>query len=295
MPETTSPDPSGPGTTCEEAFREIVIACARALDPAMAEFLETDRESGPHKARVALRRLTTALDAFAPMLRRKEAHLLRKAAKQLFRRLGDVRDSDVFTRTHAGESGHKGRAKQNIALRAKVRGELRKARAVGFSGTMTKAVLPEGSLYRRSAAGRALRALPVRDFARQALDSAWACCSGYGPALSALPEDALHDFRKDMKSLRYTAEFFAGQFPVLAAPPFRDDIRAIQDALGAHNDYLVSLRLMEGDAAASIPKREAKALARAEMLWGRMASAAPPWRDPPPSSLTTVMPMPTAT
>lgn len=279
MTEDATPETAA--TTCEEAFREIVIACARALDPAMAEFLDSERESGPHKARVALRRLTTALDAFSPILRRKPAQRLRKAAKQLFRRLGDVRDSDVFTRTHAGESGHKGRLKQNLALRAKVRGELRKTRAVGFSGTMTKAVLPEGGLYRRSAEGRALRAMPVHDFARDALDSAWACCSGYGPALSALPEDALHDFRKDMKSLRYTAEFFAGQFPVLAAPPFRDDIRAIQDALGAHNDYLVSLRLMDPDAAAGIPKREAKALARAEMLWRRMAAAAPPWRAPP--------------
>jgi CHAD domain-containing protein len=201
--QTVSPDHA-----CEDAFRVIVTGCLVAFDTAFDAFNDTDHESGPHKARVALRRLTTALDAFAPILRRKRARVLRGRVKHVFRKLGEIRDSDVFLRDHAEEAVRKELARDNAALRDKVRASLGKSGAGQLSAQIAAEVAPGGVLYRQSHAGRALRAMPLAAFARNALEQAWVTCTAHGGSITALSETALHDFRKDMKSLRYLSEFF---------------------------------------------------------------------------------------
>lgn len=275
MPSDPTPDPTPP--TCEDSFRRIVTDCALAIDAALAVFLDTEDPSGPHKARVALRRLTTAMDAFAPLLRRKRRRALRDQAKHIFRELGQVRDSDVYTRSREGKPGHPKRARANQALREKVRADLRRARMVGFTGALVAAVQPGGDLYRQSAAARDSRVQPVRAFAADLLDAAWRRCLAYGASVQAIPEADRHEFRKDMKALRYLAEFFADLFPALEAEPFRSDFRDLQDALGVLNDYAVSLAIEKRKAPARLPAPEAKALAEAQEIWARLAGETPPW------------------
>lgn len=272
-------DPAkSPDETCEQAFRDIVTVCAQAIDVALAEFLETERESGPHKARVALRRLTTALDAFAPILRRKMCRHLRRRAKKLFRALGEVRDSDVFTQNHAHEVGHEQRLKRNLAIRFKVRSELRRDRAVTFTGELMRAVLPGGDLFKRSSTGLALREADVVNFAARAIEEAWQECRGYGPSIETLESASMHEFRKDMKSLRYLCEFFVDQFPEFSDGPFDRDLRDMQDCLGVLNDYAVALQILGEKRPSSLPDRERKALTKAEQVWRRLATADRPWR-----------------
>lgn len=88
-----------PGMTAEAALTALVTGCALDIDRHLAQVMETAAPEGPHKTRVALRRLTTALDAFAPLLRRSAARALRREAKRIFRRLGEVRDVDVYLET----------------------------------------------------------------------------------------------------------------------------------------------------------------------------------------------------
>lgn len=89
--------PPSPEEACEDAFRAIVTGRLGAFGVALDEFNTTDRESGPHKARMGLRRLTTALDAFAPIPGRKHALVLRDhagdtARKDLLREGAALRD-----------------------------------------------------------------------------------------------------------------------------------------------------------------------------------------------------------
>jgi CHAD domain-containing protein len=275
MPPADPADP--PPLTCEASFRQIATDCALAIDAALAVFLDTEDPSGPHKARVALRRLTTAMDAFAPLLRRKRRRALRDQAKHIFRELGQVRDSDVYTRSREDRPGHPKRARANQALREKVRADLRRARMVGFTPALVAAVQPGGDLFRQSADAREARAQPVRAFAADLLGGAWRRCLAYGASVQAIPEADRHEFRKDMKALRYLAEFFADLFPGLEAEPFRSDFRDLQDALGVLNDYAVSLAIEKRKPPARLPAPEAEALTQAQAIWARLASATPPW------------------
>jgi CHAD domain-containing protein len=64
---------------------------------------------------------------------------------------------------------------------------------------------------------------------------------GEDPALSA---DALHRLRIDFKQLRYTCEFFLDVFRVESRSALRR-IVAFQDCLGAHQDAVVAMQLVE--------------------------------------------------
>lgn len=262
----------------EQAFRGIVTACAQAIDVALAEFLETDRDAGPHKARVALRRLTTALDAFAPILRRKPAKRLRRDAKKLFRSLGQVRDSDVFLQNHAHEPGHDQRLKRNLGIRLKVRREMRRQRAVAFTGELLKSALADGELYKRSSSAAELRNADVTGIARAALNEAWQKCRAYGPSIQRLDATTLHEFRKDMKALRYLSEFFTDVFPDIGEGPFDDSLRDMQDCLGVLNDYAVAMQILGRKPSPDLPAREKKAMERAEDLWKTLSAQNPPWQ-----------------
>lgn len=273
--------PLSPDATCEDAFRAIVTGCLVAFDAALDEFNTTDHESGPHKARVALRRLTTALDAFAPILRRKHALVLRDRVKHVFRKLGEVRDHDVFLRDHADNTARKDLLREGAALRDRVRATLRKSWAGQLAAQIAADVAPDGVLLRQSHEGRAFRAMRLAEFARTALEQAWATCTAYGESIAGLPETTQHDFRKDMKSLRYLAEFFQTLYPGLAREPFDSDFRAIQDALGALNDHAVAVERLRRKPGAVLPPWPDGALAEAEAVWSRLRGETPPWRDQP--------------
>lgn len=271
-----APTPASP--SAEDTFRDICLSAAQAMDAALAVFLETEDQAGPHKARVALRRLTTALDAFLPLLRRKQTAKLRARAKRIFRRLGTVRDSDVLLEAKGRKGASAALIAQNRQLRSTTRDRLRKTRAIGFPQELRLAVMPGGPIYRRSPSAQVRRAAPVALLAADLLETAWDRCRAWGPSVRRIPEDRRHDFRKDMKSLRYLAEFFAGQIPGLQEDPFRSDFRAIQDDLGTVNDHAVSLLLDGARRPARPPPPVAEALARADRLWQQLSASTPPWR-----------------
>jgi CHAD domain-containing protein len=271
-----------PGVSCEAAFRSIVLSCAQALDAALAVFLESDDPAGPHKARVALRRLTTALDAFSPILRRKGSAALRSQAKAFFRDLGKVRDSDVHLMKADFDTGagpRKDLLSRNRRLRDKTRARLRKARTVAFAQILRLAVQQEDGIFRRSPAAQARREAPVSAFAEDAISQAWAVCRGYGTSVKAIPEPGRHDFRKDMKTLRYLAEFFSADLPGLQDTDFLKDFRKMQDALGVLNDFTVALEIEGRKPSDRLPPTVAAALDRAEALWSRLYPAPVPWDD----------------
>ena len=278
-----TPAPSAetiPEETCEAAFRGIAQSCAQALDASLAVFLETDDPSGPHKARVALRRLTTALDAFGPILRRKASAALRSHAKAMFRDLGRVRDSDVHLMNAdpgLGAKATKELADRNRRLRDKTRDRLRKSRMVRFTQVLRVSVQDGGTLFRRSHAAQDRRAAPVTDFAAEALGAAWATCRAYGPSVKAIPDLKRHDFRKDMKTLRYLAEFFADHFPDLRETVFLRDFRKMQDALGTLNDFMVALEIEGRSLPDPLPPKVVTALNQAEALWKALHPATLPW------------------
>lgn len=272
---TPPPDEIAAGMTSEAALVLLLRACVIAIDQSLALFLESDEPEGPHKSRVALRRLTTVLDGFQPLLRRKALHRTRTEAKTIFRQLGKVRDAQVFL-TNLEESDRSAKLiKATGLLRDKVRRDLRQRRAVSFAPSLLRD-LSSGGLLRRKAPGRALRLMPVDHLAAQSMDSIYAACLALGRDLAALSVEDLHEFRKRMKSFRYLAEFFAPLWQHADFPAQRRALKDIQDALGDLNDQANA----RARGATVDPQKAIKAMHAAQEQWDILKDAPAWWRGP---------------
>lgn len=265
---------------CETVFRQIVESCTQAIDCHLAVFLLSDHESGPHKTRVALRRLTTALDAFAPILRKSVRRDFRNEAKDIFRALGKVRDSDVTLARNGAVAGHSERASRNGKLREKTRAHLRKRKAVTFAPRLRNAVQSNGRIFGEKRKAQILRQTAIGVFAADALNQHWAECLGFGPSIRALAIEQRHDFRKAMKSARYLCEFFEPCFPAIGADPFLSDFRRLQNMLGILNDCEVARSLDKRIREMPRSDAESRAMAEAGQIWQRLRGTQMPWDQP---------------
>jgi CHAD domain-containing protein len=99
--------------------------------------------------------------------------------------------------------------------------------------------------------------------------------------MAGKPEQ-VHGFRKDIKTFRYLAEFFAPLFSELARASFNADLRSLQDALGSLNDQIVVAR-MAGDKSVSPDPEMQRETARAAEVWARMSRNLAPWRGDQPT------------
>lgn len=262
------------GMTSEAALLLLMQARVAEIDQHLAVFMERDDEAGPHKSRVALRRLTTVLDGFRPLFRRALWRPLREEAKAIFRELGRVRDAQVLLAGMAEDPRRARHAAALIPLRDKVRRRLRARGAVAFGANLLRR-MGEGELLRAKETGQTLRARPVEVLAAAAMEDLFQSCRALGRDLSTLSVTDLHEFRKRMKSLRYMAEFFAPLWHHPDWPATRRDLQDIQDALGTLNDQANARR--RGIAVSDEKSR--RALAEAQNLWSRIAAAPAWWRD----------------
>lgn len=267
----------GPGLSVEGAFRAIVRTCCTEIDGHIAFVLDRDEATGPHKARVWLRRLVTALDAFEPVLKRKATAAFRKEAKGIFRQLGKLRDSDVLLEGMA--EGQRSRKLLDAAarLRVKVRAKLRDANAVLF-GPLFLRTVEDGSIFRTGPVAVLLRAEAIDRLAEAALDVAWEDCRKHRAKLAALAPTELHEFRKDLKTLRYQTEFFAPFLVSDRASAFRSELQRLQDLLGMATDAEAA-RALAGKAADKAERDAVRsAVARAEAFWRALVAEEPWWR-----------------
>ncbi|MEY4982355.1 MAG: hypothetical protein RIR62_621 [Pseudomonadota bacterium] len=271
-PDPAAPDALAPDLDTERAFRLLVARCCADVDQQIAQFLEQDDPGGAHKARVALRRLTTTLDAFRHILKRKGYAAERARAKAIFREIGKVREADVYLDLRGDAARPKDRQKA-MRLRAEVRQTLRRNRHVGFTPALM-ARIADGALFRASERGLAARRRPLRDTAAAALDECHADCMAYPADLADLSEVKRHDLRKALKGLRYAGEFFAPLWPSPLWPLLRGHLRDVQDGLGHLND-LAAARQRDGR---TDRQAEAEALAAAARAWAALR-AAPRWWD----------------
>lgn len=269
--------PGGTATSCEAALRDFCAAACAMLDEGLALVMADEDPRGPHKARVALRRLTTCLDAFAPLMRQKPLAIIRRRAKAMFRALGQLRDSDVYTIDRAAQPGHAGRLRQNRRWRKMLRESLGKGRALRFSQKLLADIAPGAGLLRQGRKARALRAAPVAGFADGFMQMLWQESTGFGPSVAALSAERRHDFRKTLKALRYACEHFVDYLPLPGMPGFLDRLRPLQDALGILNDFDVALEFEGRGPPPVLPAREAQALAEAEALWAGLVLTGAPW------------------
>ncbi|MDT8855439.1 CHAD domain-containing protein [Paracoccaceae bacterium Fryx2] len=288
-PETPPDDPVGasgksvwPGQTAEQALRHITLACAEDFARHLAALTESDAPEGPHRARIALRQLRTALAGMARLINRPARAAVEAEARRLFRLLGHWRDADILMQhdTTAALAADRAadRAARAAAIRTEVRAALVQAGADRFAPALRARFAGDGWHRRGHKAARRRRA-PVTGIARRALRRAWKRCTAHRGGIRAMSDAERHAFRKDAKALRYLSDFFRRLWPGRRADRFRDRLETLQDALGMLNDLAtIRARTTPGHplARTAPDKRARKALRRSERDWRRLRKAGVP-------------------
>lgn len=255
----------------------IAAACERliALQPAVLR----DRDPEPlHQMRVAMRRLRTTLQQFAPALELPASLRPARLARH-GRRLGLARDLDVLRDRLDRQLLPRLPEAELRALRPLLR-QLRRERRL--AGEQLAAALRSGSYLRvlaklqkwlRQPAYTPLAEQPLADWLlplQLPPVSALLCHPGWfvdDPLAGAAP---LHDLRKRCKASRYAMENLAEiQGPVLA--PWIDSLRRVQQLLGDLNDLQVLQAAITdqigGEIAADLPELHALLQQQSQALW----------------------------
>lgn len=250
----------------QAAFAVIARACMVQFRLNEALLLATADPVALHQARVALRRLRSALSLNKAMLADSRFPGLCADLRWLAARLGKARDLDVLI----------ARAGDNF-----LREQLCKARAGAYrnAGRALRSVRARTLMidlaawiaigdWRAAPETRAMRDLSARCFAVIVLDRQFRRLRTAGRNLARLDDRARHEVRKTAKKLHYAAGFYASLFDGKRErrrhKRFVAAVQALLDQLGALNDLatvpglLAALDLVEQPQAAMLLGAEAK-------------------------------------
>ncbi len=232
-----------------DAFEAIGLSCLHHFRANAAIVLERQDGAALHQARVALRRLRSAIAIFAPVLETAEAAAAAHFKPELAWLAGELapaRDIDVLIErlSDADLRAALGAARLTAHRRAGEAIESARARAI---------LLDLAQWLTREAGhepGRTQNPDPpsVGEFALAALERGRRKVKRKGRDLATLDDVARHDLRKAAKTLRYAADFFQGLFPDHRAQRrhrrFVKALEALQEKLGVLNDMAAVPRVL---------------------------------------------------
>lgn len=275
-----------PSMTVAAAFRAIILACIRQFRLNEMLILERDDRDALHQARVALRRLRSALSLLRASMADAPYARFSGESRWLTGELGRARDIDVLADRLADEELAQALLRHRRDAYAQVRRALDSPRARMLALDLVEWVSGDAGTELAGGAG----ALPVGDFAAALLDDLRSKVKKRGRHLADIDDEARHRLRKSAKKLRYAAEFFAGLYEgkeERRAKHFLSTLSALQDDLGALNDLatlpgLLAELGLEGQAEALLPARmrdKEKLLHKAAGAHAAFADAARFWRQ----------------
>ena len=241
-----------PGMTTAAAFQAVMHACIRQFRLNEPLLLQARLPEALHQARVAMRRLRSALSLFKPVIADDGLESLKERLRAVSRDLGEARNLDVYLSASARpEAQENGSAPGVLAFVAELEARRRAAydRLIARlqSGDFCRLML---ELFIWIEAGpwlapadplrRADREQRVEVFAAALLDERRRKVKRKGRHLDTLAPEARHRVRIQAKKLRYAADFFGS----LAVRPkdkrrhaaFIEAMADLQQHLGDLND-----------------------------------------------------------
>lgn len=256
-----------PATTVEAAFLAIMWSCIRHYRLNEPSLLATQDPAALHQARVALRRLRSALTLFKAVAADDRFAALRDEVRALAAALGNARDLDVLLdQPPAPELQDRLMAARNDAYAAV------RARLENVEGRRVMLDIAEWltvGAWRTAAATAAARGEPVEAFAADQLRRLRRSLKRRGADLVDIGDDERHEARIAAKKLRYATEFLGSLFTGgKAARRYRRFGAALEDLqgyLGTLNDMATAPRLLADlglPVPAEPPPRRRRALLR---------------------------------
>ena len=247
-------------TTADSALAAILGNCFHQFGLNEPCVLAGDDPEGVHQARVALRRLRSALGLFRDLIPLADRAWLAAETKALADTLGPARDWDVFLAellapVKAAFAAHPELYSDLAALEAAALAERHRAyervRALFASPGHTRFQLRFGEWlesrgWRAQPVTRtsALLFRPLRETADALLDRRHRKARKIGGDFAELGYADRHQLRIALKKLRYAADFFRSLYDEKPVGRYLHRLSAFQDALGHLNDVATAARLV---------------------------------------------------
>lgn len=229
-----------------EAFRCIALNCLEHFQRNEQGLLTSKDPEFVHQARVALRRLRSAIKLFAPVLPAEFVTTYGKTWQTLGSALGEARNWDVFLEETlppfmaAFPNDKNGKHLRKIAQR--------KAQSARKSiiGLLATSEYPRLLLEFTAAVYTVSQSLPIplEDFARQQISRHARNARKLAIRQAELSPSERHKMRIAFKKLRYTLEFFAPLLPKRKLEPYLAALLKFQDQLGLINDHVTAEMLI---------------------------------------------------
>lgn len=208
-------------------------------------------EEGVHQARVALRRLRSAIQVFRKALPREPFQRLEGQVKWLAKSLGAARDLDVLqaelidpARAALADGDDvtpllKRLKRAQSAAHAQVAKTLASPRYARFLVDLLEAAISDDWLTDDAPVTR-----PAAPAAAAALSKAHARTLKQGKGFKKLSIEERHALRIRIKRLRYGSEISSGLFDARKTAAFAKSLAGLQEGLGRLNDVAVAERLL---------------------------------------------------
>jgi inorganic triphosphatase YgiF len=241
----------------EMVARDIFRDCFAQIAGNLARVAEEEAPEGPHQLRVGLRRLRTGLKLFEPVLGTGAGADLSEAARRLGQSVSGLRDLDVLGEEVAalGSRGLDDAARDALlaalatrrdAERARVRAHLAGPEGTEFIFTLAEFIETRGWLVPTDYAQTARLARPIGALAPKMLDKRLRAARRRARGIENLDDEALHDLRKSLKTLRYGVEMFAPAYGGREVATYVRAIKDLQDQFGSLTDAAMAHHWLGG-------------------------------------------------
>ncbi|MEO5365443.1 MAG: CHAD domain-containing protein [Magnetococcus sp. WYHC-3] len=248
-----------PEHSVSEAFRLILAHNLTQLEQWVPVAMAGEDIEGVHQARVALRRMRSALSLFRRAIPVELTAPWGEEMRWAASLMGAARDLDVFlSEGLAAMNGRIPLAEGETLLRQRllqrreeaytqVRLSLGGERYARFAGGL-RTWLDNRGWFETDlpAATRVRMQKPVRPFASAVIEKRVTRVLQNGEGILELSPEALHALRIECKKLRYATEFFSGLFDPVRMAEFTKLLKGLQDLLGIMNDVAVLPALLHG-------------------------------------------------
>lgn len=245
-PFKAKPAPLDAAMTPVEAFRGIALGCLEHFQRNEAGLLDGNDPEFVHQARVALRRLRSAIKLFAPALPAEFVNTYGKTWKTLAGALGEARNWDVFlgeTLPPISTAFPGNKDVRSLKTQAIQRA---KAARHAIKGLLATSEYPR-LLLEFTAATYALGdtlPIPLTELVQQQTGKHTAKAKKLARRHAELAPQERHKMRIAFKKLRYTLEFFGTLWPEKKLKPYLATLSKLQDELGLINDHLTAETLI---------------------------------------------------
>ncbi len=225
-----------------QGFATIVSVCLRHFRLNEPLVIEQRKSEALHQARVAMRRLRSALSLFRPAIADEEFERMRDELRWFTGELGDARNLDVYLqRDVAQEKRRRLEQKREEAYDQVIAAmESRRFRRLMLDLIAWAAL----GTWR----GQALAQRHLEPYLNHRIDRLWAKVR-QAKRLEKSDDDQRHRLRIQIKKLRYALEFAEGLhgFAAEERKTFGKAVQSLQDALGLLNDSVVARMLVPAD------------------------------------------------